>query len=38
LLKGLGSWRYSLGAFDNPFELRWAQKIVRLRQPRLESL
>jgi radical SAM superfamily enzyme YgiQ (UPF0313 family) len=38
MLKGLGSWRYAMGAFDNPFELRWAQKIVRLRQPRLESL
>ncbi|PYT17145.1 MAG: B12-binding domain-containing radical SAM protein [Acidobacteria bacterium] len=38
MLKGLGSWRYALGAFDNPFELRWAQKLVRLRQPRLESL
>jgi anaerobic magnesium-protoporphyrin IX monomethyl ester cyclase len=37
-LKGLGSWRYATGAFDNPFELRWAQKLVRLRQPRLESL
>ena len=38
MLKGMGSWRYALGAFDNPVELRWAQKLVRLRQPRLESL
>jgi anaerobic magnesium-protoporphyrin IX monomethyl ester cyclase len=38
MLKGLGTWRYALGAFDNPVELRWAQKLVRLRQPRLESL
>lgn len=38
MLKGLGSWRYALGAFDNPAELRWAQKLVRLREPRLESL
>ncbi len=38
VLKGLGSWRYAAGAFDNPFELRWAQKVLRLRQPRLESL
>ncbi|MGH9557738.1 MAG: B12-binding domain-containing radical SAM protein [Bryobacteraceae bacterium] len=37
-LMGLGSWRYAAGAFDNPFELRWAQKMVRLREPRLESL
>jgi anaerobic magnesium-protoporphyrin IX monomethyl ester cyclase len=37
-LKGMGSWRYALGAFDNPFELRWAQRLVKLRQPKLESL
>ncbi len=37
-LKTLGTWRYALGAFDNPAELRWAQKLVRLREPRLESL
>jgi radical SAM superfamily enzyme YgiQ (UPF0313 family) len=38
ILKGLGTWRYAFGAFDNPAELRWVQKLVRLRQPRLESL
>ncbi|HEY2019101.1 MAG TPA: radical SAM protein [Bryobacteraceae bacterium] len=38
LLKTLGSWRYALGAYDYPGELRVAQKLVRLRQPRLESL
>jgi len=38
LLKTLGSWRYALGAYDHPAELRLAQKLVRLRQPRLESL
>jgi hypothetical protein len=38
LLKSLGSWRYLLGAYDFPGELRLAQKLVRLRQPRLESL
>ena len=38
LLKSLGSWRYALGAYDYPAELRFAQKLVRLRQPRLESL
>ena len=37
-LKTMGSWRYAFGAFDNPVELRWAQKLVRLRQPKLESL
>ncbi len=38
MLKSLGTWRYAFGAFDNPVELRWAQKLVRLREPRLESL
>jgi radical SAM superfamily enzyme YgiQ (UPF0313 family) len=38
LLKSLGSWRYALGAYKFPAELRAAQKLVRLRQPRLESL
>jgi len=38
LLKAMGSWRYALGAYDFPGELRLAQKLVRLRQPRLESL
>ena len=38
LLKSLSSWRYAAGAYDFPGELRLAQKLVRLRQPRLESL
>jgi len=38
LLKSLSGWRYALGAYDHPGELRLAQKLVRLRQPRLESL
>ena len=38
LLKSLSSWRYAMGAYDFPAELRLAQKLVRLRQPRLESL
>jgi radical SAM superfamily enzyme YgiQ (UPF0313 family) len=38
LLKTLSGWRYALGAYDFPGELRMAQKLVRLRQPRLESL
>ncbi|HEY1336926.1 MAG TPA: radical SAM protein [Bryobacteraceae bacterium] len=38
LLKSLSSWRYALGAYGHPAELRAAQKLVRLRQPRLESL
>jgi len=38
LLKSLSSWRYASGAYNFPGELRLAQKLVRLRQPRLESL
>jgi len=38
LLKLLSGWRYALGAYSFPAELRFAQKLVRLRQPRLESL
>ncbi len=38
LLKGLGSWRYAFEVFDNPVELRWVQKRLRLREPRIESL
>jgi pyruvate-formate lyase-activating enzyme len=38
LLKSLGSWRYTFGVYDYPFELRWAQRLLQLRQPRYESL
>jgi hypothetical protein len=38
MLKSLSSWRYALGAYRYPAELRAAQRLVRLRQPRLESL
>jgi hypothetical protein len=38
LLQSLSSWRYAAGAYGFPGELRLAQKLVRLRQPRLESL
>jgi hypothetical protein len=38
LLRTLSSWRYAAGIYDWPFELEVAQKLVRLRQPRLESL
>ena len=38
LLKSLSGWRYALGVYERPFELEWAQKLVALRKPRLESL
>jgi anaerobic magnesium-protoporphyrin IX monomethyl ester cyclase len=38
LLKSLGSWRYAAKAYHYPLELKLAQRLVRLRQPRVESL
>jgi radical SAM superfamily enzyme YgiQ (UPF0313 family) len=38
LLKSLSSWRYALGVYDNPVELRWVKEMIRLRDPRYESL
>ncbi len=38
LLRSLSAWRYALGLYSSPIELRWAQKLVNLRKPRLESL
>jgi len=38
LLSSLAAWRYALGVYRAPLELRWAQSLVNLRKPRLESL
>lgn len=38
MLQVLSSWRYALGIYDAPLELAWAQRLVALRRPRLESL
>jgi anaerobic magnesium-protoporphyrin IX monomethyl ester cyclase len=38
MLRSLSSWRYAAGFYTAPFELEWAQKLVALRKPRLESL
>ncbi|MES1262372.1 MAG: B12-binding domain-containing radical SAM protein, partial [Acidobacteriota bacterium] len=38
MLQSLSAWRYSLGYYDFPLELEWAQKLVSLRKPRWESL
>lgn len=38
LLKTLSSWRYRLGFYGWPLELQWAQRLIALRKPRLESL
>lgn len=37
-LKGLSSWRYRTGFYSWPVELLWAQRLIALRKPRLESL
>lgn len=38
VLQSLASWRYAFGAYDHPVELRAVQKLLRLRQPKVESL
>jgi radical SAM superfamily enzyme YgiQ (UPF0313 family) len=38
LLQSLSSWRYALGFYDHPVELRWVREQFRLRDPRYESL
>ncbi len=37
-LKALSSWRYRLGVYAAPFELKWMQQMIELRKPKAESL
>lgn len=37
-LKALSSWRYRLEVYSSPFELKWAQQLIDLRKPKVESL
>ncbi|HEY8520463.1 MAG TPA: radical SAM protein [Gammaproteobacteria bacterium] len=37
-LRGLASWRYSLGRYDRPWELAASQRLIRLLDPRSTSL
>lgn len=37
-LKALSAWRYKLGIYSAPFELKWTQRIIDLRRPKAESL
>jgi anaerobic magnesium-protoporphyrin IX monomethyl ester cyclase len=37
-LKALSSWRYRLGVYGSPMELRWLQQVIELRKPKAESL
>jgi anaerobic magnesium-protoporphyrin IX monomethyl ester cyclase len=38
VLKGLSAWRYRLGIYTSPFELKWTQRVIDLRKPKAESL
>jgi anaerobic magnesium-protoporphyrin IX monomethyl ester cyclase len=38
MLKALSAWRYELGIYSTPFELKWTQRIIDLRKPKVESL
>ena len=37
-LKALSSWRYRLGIYGAPLELKWMQQFIELRKPKAESL
>ena len=37
-LKALSSWRYRLGVYTMPVELKWTQQAIALRKPKEESL
>jgi len=37
-LKTLSSWRYGLGIYGAPLELKWMQQFIELRKPKAESL
>jgi len=37
-LKALSGWRYRLGVYGAPFELKWTQRVIDLRKPKVESL
>lgn len=38
LLKALSAWRYRLKIYTLPFEIEWAQRLIDVRKPRVESL
>ncbi len=37
-LQALSSWRYRLGVYTAPVELKWMQQFIELRKPKVESL
>ncbi len=38
MLRALSDWRFRLGVYAAPFELKWAQRMIDLRKPKAESL
>jgi anaerobic magnesium-protoporphyrin IX monomethyl ester cyclase len=38
ILSNLARWRYATRRYDNPWELRIARRLIRLREPQNESL
>ena len=38
ILKVLSDWRYRLGVYTLPLELKFAQRVINLRRPKVESL
>jgi len=38
LLRLLGSWRYALGRYEWPWELRLARRLLKPREPKVESI
>jgi radical SAM superfamily enzyme YgiQ (UPF0313 family) len=38
LLQTLSRWRYEFQVYSYPFELSWAQRLIDLRKPKVESL
>ena len=38
MLQNLARWRYATERYGRPWELRVAQKLVRLREPQRQSL
>jgi radical SAM superfamily enzyme YgiQ (UPF0313 family) len=37
-LKAMSSWRYKMGIYAAPLELKWMQQMIELRKPKAESL
>jgi len=38
VLKALSGWRYRLGVYSWPLELKLAQRVINVRKPKVESL